>query len=204
MRTQKHISNIAYHRPEVFAEVVRGLRASDSIGPCFWIAHKAEKTDAKDHIHLLLLGGLRVYNTDGLSSLFGFDVFPDGHKESMPVFWEVTKHPWTWFLYGIHDPTFLRSGNYGEKVFYYTWEDLVCCDEDRPTLDALISDAKEHQEALGDKVVRLVRSMFYSGQSLAYVLASGSIPIGSIGNVIRLWEALEQVRATEQQHAAKQ
>lgn len=192
MRTTKSISNLAYHRPEVFAERVRELRASGVIGPCLWIAHKGEGGD-KDHIHVLLLGGVKTYNTDGLSSLFGFDVFPDGSKGSMTPLWKTTKEASDWVLYGIHDPRYLVHK--GEtKEHSYSFDDIKCCEEDEDLLRTLVIDAKAFLENLGDKVILRVKKCFWAGMSLGEVLTSGLVPIGCVGNVVKVWDALEASR----------
>lgn len=194
MRTQKSISNITYHRPEVFAKKVEELREGGVIGPCFWVAHKGESGD-KDHIHVLLLEGCKVYNTDGLSSLFGIDIFPDGSKGSMTPLWKVTKDTTDWILYGIHNQEYLTLKN-ERKEHFYTFDDVKCVEEDKDLLRLSIIAAKERLDTLGDRVVVAVKRLFYSGKSLPEVLTSGIIPIGCIGNTIKVWEALEEMKAS--------
>lgn len=178
MKTQKAISNIAYHRPEVFETIVNVLRESNAIGPCLWISHKAEGGDRKNHLHFILLGGYKTYNTDGLSTLFGFDVI-DGEKQSATNLWKPTKNICDWLLYGIHDTTYLlRKGL--EKQYSYSFDDVKCTKGDEDTLDALKQEAQEYLEQSGDKIYRVLRLCIKKGISFPRIVADGLIPVNSV------------------------
>ena len=108
MRTNKSISNIAYMSPNDFEMAVSRLQDSGDIGTCFWICHRGEGKD-KNHIHFILLGGEKTYNTNGLSDLFGFTLFDDGSKGSVTKCWCPTKRVEDWLLYSIHDKKSVKS-----------------------------------------------------------------------------------------------
>ena len=190
MRTGKAISNIAYHRPEVWKNIVDGLRKAGAIGPCVWIAHKAEGNTKKDHIHLCLLGGYKTYNTDGLSGIFGLDII-DGQKASVTSRWETTKNVNDWILYGIHDPKYLiHKGE--SKQYSYGWEDLHITAGDEDTLDLLISEAKDFLDGIGDKTILRLRNLAKMGLTWRDVVLGGYVPLGQLMPARTAWRYILQ------------
>lgn len=178
MKTQKAISNVAYHRPEVFETIVNVLRESNAIGPCLWISHKAEGGDTKNHLHFVLLGGFKTYNTDGLSTLFGFDVI-DGQKQSVTNLWKTSTSINDWLLYGIHDTTYLlRKGM--ERQYTYTFDDVKCTKGDEDILNELKQEARDYLEQSGDKIYRVLRLCVKKGISFPRIVADGLIPVNSV------------------------
>lgn len=189
MRTGKAISNIAYHRPEVWKNIVDGLRKAGAIGPCVWIAHKAEGHTKKDHIHLCLLGGYKTYNTDGLSGLFGIDII-DGQKASVTTRWQTSQLN-DWILYGIHDPKYLTHK--GEsKQYSYGWEDLHITAGDEDTLDLLISEAKDALDGMGDKTIHRLRALAGMGKTWRDVVLGGYVPLSQLTQARAAWSYILQ------------
>lgn len=185
MRTQKAISNIAYHRPEVWRNIVNGLREAEVIGPCLWIAHKGEGGD-KPHIHFVLLGGFKTYKTEGLQSLFGLDII-EGQKATVTALWRVTKSINDWVLYGIHHPKYLiLKGKTREEN--YDWSDVCCTKGDEDTLAQIISEAKESVDELGDKTTMRLIAFAKLGYSWPQVVLSGVVPMGQFSQAQKAWD----------------
>lgn len=179
MRTGKSISNIGYVRPEYFATIANTLRKTGVIGSCYWIAHKGEDGD-KDHIHLVLLGGQKVYNTEGLSSLFGWDMV-NGEKGSLTERWMVTKSILDWLCYGVHDPVYLlRKGLV--RNHSYLWEDIKCTEGDENLLRRDIIEAKRLITEGEDKVYRSLRVLAAKGYTWRRVILTGLIPVNVLGS----------------------
>lgn len=190
MRTGKAISSIAYHRPEVWKNIVDGLRKAGAIGPCVWIAHKAEGNEKKAHIHVCLLGGFMTYNTDGLSSKFGIDII-DGQKASVVSLWRTTKNLNDWILYGIHNPKYLiHKGE--SKQYNYDWADLHITAGDEDTLEQLIVDAKDSLDEMGDKTTLRLRTLAKMGLTWREVVVGGYIPLGQLMQARAAWRYILQ------------
>lgn len=184
MRTQKAISNLAYHRPEIFRNITNGLRKG-KIGPCLWIAHQGEGGD-KPHIHLVLLGGYQVYDTKGLESLWGFDIIGD-QKASVTSLWRPTKNLNDWLLYAVHDPKYLALKGL-EREHSYTWADLQCSEGDEEVLAQLVADAKEAANTMGDRTTARLITCAKRGMTWREVVLSGLVPMGQFSQASKAWE----------------
>lgn len=185
MRSTKNISSIAYHRPEVFGSLTDSLRASGVIGPALWIAHKGEDGD-KDHIHLLLLGGFKTYDTAKVGSLWGFDIVGD-EKGSVSALWEVTRSISNWLLYGIHNTKYLMSKGL-ERDISYSWSDIKCSSGDEEIRGRLISDAKDYLRNIGDKTTSKLIALAKLGWDWRRVILSGLVPMGQLSQARSAWE----------------
>lgn len=189
MRTTRSISNIAYQSPAYFETVVNSLKKADIIGPCFWIAHKGEGDDAKDHIHFVLLGGSKTYNTDGLSGLFGFEPQPDGSVATVTGRWFVTKDINDWLAYSVHNVKYLFR-KLKEKVYNYDWADLRCTNGDEDTLRLSINDAKEFIEDKEDRVYRAIRLAVKNKMTWRETVLSGLLPVNTLGSAYTVFRMM--------------
>lgn len=200
MRTNKHISNIAYHREPVFAAFANTLRKADRIGPCLWVAHKAEGNEKKDHLHILLVGGVKTYNTDGLSALFGWDEI-DGKMASVTPLWKPTKNLSDWLLYGVHDERYLLTKG-EDRQHSYSWADIHVTSGDEDLLETLIVEAKDFRDHLGDKIVDRLRMLRRKGWGIERAIATGLVPLPLVSQAIRAWGCIaEDVWAEQHPYA---
>lgn len=180
MRTSKSISSIAYMSPSFFREKMEDLRKRGLIGMYLFVAHKGEGGD-KDHIHFVLLGGQMVYNTEGLSDLFGRQMFPDGTIGSVCSIWKTTKDLNDWILYAVHHPVYLLRKCI-DRDHHYTFEDIVTSsrEDDRNSLIRLIMEAKQFLLDGGDKIFRALSFFLNKGYSWEEVALSGAIPVNNL------------------------
>ena len=189
MRTNKSISNIAYMSPHDFAMSVRRLQDSGDIGTCFWIFHRGEDND-KDHIHFLLLGGEKTYNTNGLSDLFGFTLFDDGSKGSVTKCWCPTKRVEDWLLYSIHDKLYLLH-KCESKDYHYSFVDIMCGLNDTDTLNIHIHQAEHYRDfEMLDKVYRSIKYAVENNMSWHDVIISGLIPVNCLGSSYEVYQEM--------------
>lgn len=187
MRTGKALSNIAYMRPEYFRLMTDALRLSEKIGVCYWIAHQGEDGD-KDHIHFVLLAGQMVYNTKGLASCWGVDMYGET-KGTVTEGWRTTKSLNDWLCYGVHDVNYLlRKGE--ERNTHYSWADIQCTKGDEDLLRRDIIEARRYCESGGDKVYRALRIMHNAGKSWKEVVLSGLIPVNCLGSAYTVWQVM--------------
>lgn len=192
MRTTKSISNISYQTPAFFAQTLKGLQSVGVIGACYWILHKGEEGD-KDHIHFVLLGGQKTYNTEGLEKLFGIEVVGD-NPQSVTKQWRVTKDIRDWLCYCVHNTTYLlRKGEVRDIA--YDWADFKCGEGDEDTLRLDIIEAKRFVETGGDKIYRALNVLSRQGKSWSEVIRSGLIPVNCLGGAFVVWKELERVKS---------
>lgn len=215
MRTSKSISNIGYMSSSAFQVRADDLRRSGAIGPCFWIAHKAETNETKDHLHILLPGDCMVYETIGLDGLFGYEITPNG-KATLTSLWRKTKDITEWLLYAIHEGSYLaHKGQFNKTP--YSWTDVKCTKGDEALLSSFIDEAKEALDNQGDKVYKYVRMAIKQGWSWRKLATSGLLPIATLGNARYLYDTMlemeqkpealqadgEPPRPPERQHIAQ-
>lgn len=187
MRTQRAISNIAYLTPAYFELVTNGLRDADRIGPCLWVAHKGEDGD-KDHLHILLLDGWGVYNTEGLSTLWGIEPHPDGTTGSLTARWTPTKRIDDWLLYATHNPVYLaRKCQFNKQP--YTWDDVKITAKDKDLLPSLITSARDFLDEGTGKVYAICEYWVKSRRSWSSLLTSGLLPVACLGSAYQIYEA---------------
>lgn len=189
MRTNKSISNIAYMSPFDFEMSVRRLQESGDIGTCFWIFHHGEGKD-KAHIHFILLGGEKTYNTNGLSDLFGFTLFDDGSKGSVTKCWCPTRHVEDWLLYSIHDKLYLLH-KCESKDYHYSFGDIMCGPNDNDTLNIHIQQAEHYRDfEMLDKVYRSIKFSVENNMSWHDVIISGLIPVNCLGSAFEVYQEM--------------
>lgn len=189
MRTNKSISNIAYMSSHDFAQSVRRLQDSGDIGSCFWISHIGEGQD-KNHIHFLLLGGEKTYNTNGLSDLFGFTLFSDGSMGSVTKCWCPTKRVEDWLLYSIHDKKYLLH-KCECKEHYYSFDDVQCGVTDKETLSIHIQQAEHYRDyEMMDKVYRACQFSVDNNMTWHDVIISGLIPVNCLGAAYEVYQEM--------------
>ena len=189
MRTNKSISNISYMSPHDFEMSVHRLQDSGDIGTCFWIFHRGEGQD-KNHIHFLLLGGEKTYNTNGLSDLFGFTLFDDGSKGSVTKCWSPTKRVEDWLLYSIHDKMYLLH-KCESKDYHYSFGDIRCGSKDNDTLNIHIQQAEHYRDfEMLDKVYRSIKYSVENNMSWHDVIISGLIPVNCLGSAYEVYQEM--------------
>lgn len=170
--------------------MTNALRQSGKIGLCYWIAHKAEDEGEKDHIHFVLVGGQKTYNTEGLSPLWLIDQWQGG-KGSVTNKWNVTKDIRDWLLYAIHNPIYLARKGLTRK-YHYDWADIHCttCEGDTDSLARDMVEARRFLDEGGDKVYRILRLFSENGETWEKVVLSGLIPLGLLKNAYVVYDMM--------------
>lgn len=190
MKTNKSISNIAYMLPVDFEANVRRLQEKGMIGTCFWVCHKGEGKD-KDHIHFILLGGEKTYNTNGLSDLFGFSIFPDGSQGSVTKCWCPSKRVEDWILYSIHDKLYLLK-KCEKKEHYYTFSNINCGQRDKETLNIYIQKSEHYRDyEMMDKVYQACKFAVDENMTWHDVIISGLIPVNCLGGAYQVYDEMQ-------------
>lgn len=136
MRTSKVISNISYNTPAYFERVVLSLYERHVIDWCYWILHKADVDELKDHIHFVLKPSERI-DTFALKKEFDeFDLTHPSKPLSCTSSWRyvVSGHMDDWLLYAVHDVGYLASKGQ-RRNFTYSYDNLRATDYDALRFD---------------------------------------------------------------------
>lgn len=123
MATQKPISTISYNTEAFLKEKLDTWIKAHIIQAYQYICHKGEDGD-KDHIHLRIEPNKKLDPMDLVEALREFEQGKDKPLGVRPF--RPSKEE-DWFLYVVHDPTYLKlkygGGDKGEKL-PYKWQDI--------------------------------------------------------------------------------
>lgn len=129
MKTIKTISNISYNSITHFEQCIKSLWARGIIDWAYWIYHRADVAETKDHIHFVLRPSARI-DTAELRKFFN-EVDPT-HPDlplTCTTKWEFTNSMDDWLLYSKHDPAYLKAKGATRNIFY-EWSDIKSTDPD--------------------------------------------------------------------------
>lgn len=126
VKTRRPISTISYNTPEYLQGKLEELRKAKIISVWFFIKHKKEADEKKDHIHVYLEPAKQVF-TDALQDEFIEPV--EGSDKPLKCMHFTASKFGDWYLYSIYDVAYLaRKGQ--TRQYHYKKTDVVVCDED--------------------------------------------------------------------------
>lgn len=128
MKTTRIISNISYNTIDHFQGVIYDLVQRNVIDWAYWILHKAEDDETKDHIHFVLKPSERL-DTSKLEKEFLEIDFTNTKPLGVTKVWKYTSSLDDWILYCSHDIGYLASKGQIRK-YHYTFNDFGYTDED--------------------------------------------------------------------------
>lgn len=169
MRTRKTISNISYNTPEFFEHTIKRLYNDGVIEWCYWILHKADTDETKDHIHFVLRPSDTI-DTKALQMQF-VQIDPNNVKPlCVTSKWNFTNSMDDWLLYAVHDMGYLASK--GQRRNYrYEKNDIKSTD-----YDALNNDWNAINHMKFDRL-RILSEAVESHVPFALLVQQGVIPI---------------------------
>lgn len=184
MKTIKTISNISYNSIAHFEQCIKALWGGNKIDWAYWIYHKADTDETKDHIHFVLRPSSRV-DTSDLRKFFN-EVDPT-HPD-MPLTctckWNFTNSMDDWLLYAIHDINYLKSKGQTRNHFY-EWKDIKATDYGALRQDiASIDMTKWNRLAILEKAVR-------EDIPFAQLVQDGFIPIAQRAQYEQQYRAIK-------------
>lgn len=169
MKTTRTISNITYNTLPFFEHVINDLAERGIIEWAYWILHKADSDDKKDHIHFVLRPSARI-ETTALRNAF-LEPTADNPLPLAPTSkWFFTNSMDDWILYVLHDEAYLASKG---QTRNYRYEIESLCATDR---DALMADYNNIDRVKFDRLRRLAEAV-YDGIPFVNLVQSGLIPI---------------------------
>lgn len=191
MKTRRLISNISFNTPDYFDFVIRGLFQNGIIDFAYWICHKGDSDDKKDHIHFCLQPS-RSLDTISLNS--HFLEFPFHGSRRLPLKPTSKYVPVSslddWLLYCKHDKDYLSSKGLSRN-YHYLWVDFKSTDSDAFWHDVHNIDTS--------KICRLsyLRDGVLQNIPFAELIQSGQIPIAYRAQYEAQYRALKIIESSK-------
>lgn len=128
MQTIRTISNISYNTIDHFQGVIYDLLRRGVIEWAYWICHKADTDETKDHIHFVLKPSKRLD-----TALLRKEFMEIDKNSPLPLSctskWNYTNSMDDWLLYAVHDTAYLMSKGQLRNITY-SFDDLQSTDTD--------------------------------------------------------------------------
>lgn len=181
MRTRKPISTISYNSPEFLIMKLEELRRCKIISVWFFISHKPEEDETKEHIHLYIEPSKQILTDDLVSELCELDVNNPNKPKKCLSFRSSSFADW--YLYAIHDKDYLlRKGQ--KRKYHYLQEEIVASDTDE--LDYLVRQIDMTDYSAYGRLI----NAFEQGLTFSEFFRRGCIPIQQIRQYQLAWELL--------------
>lgn len=194
VRTSKPVATISYNSAGYLELKLEELRRAGRISEWYFIQHKAEEDEKKDHIHLYVVPS-KMLQTDDLVTYF---MEPDPASPTKPLTcprWVSSKFG-DWYLYSIHDPAYLASKGQTRK-YHYCRDDVKAYDRD--ALDESIHDI----DLTLLTVIQRMQEAQAVGLTFGDYLKLGRVPIAAVRAYEHAWQLLKAAstyRAGRQGH----
>lgn len=194
MRTSKPVATISYNSPAYLELKLEELRRAGRVSEWYYIRHKAEDDEKKDHIHLYVVPS-KMLQTDDLVAYF---MEPDPASPTKPLTcprWVSSKFG-DWYLYSVHDPAYLASKGQTRK-YHYSRSDFKAYDQD--ALDESIRDI----DLTTLTAVQRMQEAMAVGLTFGEYLKVGGVPIAAVRAYEHAWQLLKAAstcRAGRQGH----
>lgn len=176
MRTSKPISTISYNSVEFLEMKLKELYNTGWISDWFFICHKKEEDESKDHIHLWVKPNRLMDTVDFQKFFHEFDSKnPDKPLKCIDFCYSDCDNA---LLYFIHDKMYLAMKGQ-TRQYHYLKEDFHVCDED------CFQESYNHAYRGSDFAVRMqqIESIKNNQDDLSSLIDSGLIPLGMAGNL---------------------
>ena len=135
MLTSTNLSNISYNTDEFLQRQLNSLLSDHQIRFWAYITHCPEPDEEqyhaemhfKEHKHIFLLVDTRL-DTVHLDDHF-CEVDPTNELPLKCMDWHKTSSVPDWFLYGVHDPVYVKLKYKEDKKYHYKKSDFVYSDK---------------------------------------------------------------------------
>lgn len=182
MNTSRTISNISYNTPAKLAAVFSELLRDGVIDWAYWIHHKADDEETKDHAHIVLKPAARL-DTVALAKRF---MEPDPKASitkplGVTSKWNFCRSLDDWLLYAVHDTGYLASKGQRRR-YHYTIDDVQATDR-----EALLEDWRSIDRRAFDRLA-YVAFAAESGVPFALLVKDGRVPVAQYNAYKRYYE----------------
>ena len=182
MRTSKPIATISYNTPEYLKLKLDELSKAGRLSEWYFIHHKAEADEKKDHIHLYVVPS-KMLQTDDLKKEF---LQPDPAKPGLFVTcprWVSSKFQ-DWYMYAIHDAAYLASKGQ-TRQYHYRMDDVQAYDRDA------FEECVREIDLTTVNAVKRMQDAQKAGLSYAQFFKSGGVPINAVRAYEEAWTLLQ-------------
>lgn len=170
MKTIKTISNISYNSITHFEQCIKSLWGGNKIDWAYWIYHRADTDETKDHIHFVLRPSARIDTSDLRKFFNEIDPTHPDKPLTCTCKWNFTNSMDDWLLYAIHHPAYLKAKGETRNIFY-EWGDINSTDP-----DALRNDIQSIDMTKWNRLSRLEEAV-RKGIPFYQLVQDGLIPI---------------------------
>lgn len=178
MKTRRAISTISFNSPEYLRAVLERLVDAGVLEYAHWVAHLPEADEKKAHLHLFLQPSHAV-DTAALRHEFEEpDPAENVPRGTLPF---APSKFGDWYLYGIHDPSYLESKGLSRQHIYST-------DDVQSTCPDLLNEQAATIDQLKFRTAFHLRRMAAQFASWDDVLLSRVVPIPQFA----YWQAYYQ------------
>lgn len=166
MQTSRLISTISYNSQSYLFGRLLALKEQGIIDFAFWIWHKPEEDEKKEHAHLILRPSKRI-DTNALEKMFIEPCEGELSRKVLPF--RISKTMRDFILYSSHDKAYLVEKGESRK-YEYTLEDWQSTNS-----DYLLEEWNEAHRGQDAKLHQYFR-MLDEGLSFEEILRMGFIP----------------------------
>lgn len=145
MNTRRILSNISFNSPTFFSMIVGELALDGLMDWCYWIVHKADNDDKKEHIHFCFQPSRQIDTLQFNKLFYQWDFIGIDSIEKYGVLDELSIDNWIprkpttryqpvlslddWLLYCKHDNEYLEQKGLVRK-HHYEWSEFSSTDYD--------------------------------------------------------------------------
>lgn len=192
-------SSISYNSTNFLINKLNELKEKEWIEEWFFIRHKADTDEKKDHNHVFWIPVGRHSDIDFRKQFNQYiddngDIIKDSSGNNkplgmMPIVKSISGH---WILYGVHDEKYLLSK--GERRNYkYKYEDIVCSNDDLK--ERVWREIGLHYEEYLEQNhinVRIVKDLFQNGYTPFQIIEKGFAPAHSVNVIEKLYKLYKE------------
>lgn len=183
MKTRLPISTISYNTPAFLEVKLEELRRAHIISVWFYIKHKAEADEKRDHIHLWVLPAKQIQTDELVDELV--EPVPGSDVPLKSLHFKSSKFP-DWYMYCMHDAVYLSRKNQSRQ-YHYSKDDFVCSDRDE--LDAMVADI----DMTAGSSTSIIVEARKQGKSFYDLVMQGVVPIPQFSSWLTAFEYLSGV-----------
>lgn len=182
VRTSKPIATISYNTPEFLKLKLEELRKAGRLSEWYFIYHKAEADEKKDHIHLYAVPSKMLQTDDLIKEFIQPDPANNGKFVTCPR-WVSSKFA-DWYLYAIHDAAYLATKGQ-TRQYHYRLDDVQAFDRD------VLEDCVREIDLTTVNAVKRMQDAQKAGLSYAQFFRSGGVPINAVRAYEEAWKLLQ-------------
>lgn len=186
MNTQKPISTISFNSESFIVKLLSALYEHHRLDYYEYIHHKGEDDEAgkKDHFHIYIEPATRLQTASLRDEFKEIDPSDPSGKPLCCLPFRPSVSYTDWYLYGLHDPQYLKAKQI-ERKFHYSDDNIKTCDVDYHRFLVRTIDISEFT------AIEKLRSFKSAGLSFSDAVNKGVVPIQQISQYEKTWDMIK-------------